>query len=76
MLGKTEDKGEVLIVWTATEGNFGSKSQREAAEAKSVNDDGNVDVILDDGYHDNDDSDASDASDASDDSDDSDDSDK
>ncbi len=53
----------------ATEGNVGSNSQRKAAEAKSVNDDGIVDVI-DDGYHDDDDSDED--SDASDDSDDSD----
>ncbi len=74
MLGKTEDKGEVLIVWTATEGNFGSKSQREAAEAKSVDDDDDFDVI-DNSCHDNDDNDDSDDSDDDDDSDDSDDSD-
>jgi hypothetical protein len=74
VLAKIEDEGEVLEVWTATEGNGGSDSQRKAAEAKSVDEDDNFDFI-DDNYHDDDDSEDSDDSDDSDDTDDTDDSD-
>ena len=73
-LAKTKDEGEVQEVWTATEGNFGRNSQRKTAEAKSVDDGDDFDVI-DDGCLDDDDSDNSDNSDDSDNSDISDDSD-
>ena len=71
VLAKIEDEDKVLEVWTATEGNFGNKSQWKAADAKSVDDDDNFDVI-DDGCHYNDGSDDSDDTDSTDDSDDSD----
>jgi hypothetical protein len=68
VLAKIEDEDKVLEVWTATEGNFGNKSQRKAADAKSVDDDDNF-VVIDDGCHDNDGSDDTDSTDDSDDSD-------
>ena len=65
---KIEDESEILVVWTATEGHDGSKSQRKAMEAKSVDDDERFDNN-NDAYHDDAESDDTEDADNSDESD-------